>query len=194
MTTAWNALPPWMLPPRPSGWEADDLDNAPGLPRHTELIDGVLIFMVSPQRSWHARVVTRLTTVLDDQAPEGFEIDRDMTVKLNTKTRPEPDVLAVTVPYDPDRTCYLPDEVALAIEVVSDESADRDRSLKPFTYAQAGIPHYWRIEEEGGLPVIHTYELDETTHAYVATGIHRDRMKTAAVPFRIDIDLIRLVR
>ncbi|MGW0093318.1 Uma2 family endonuclease [Streptomyces sp. NPDC003328] len=193
MTTAWDALPPWMLPPRPSGWEADDLDNAPALPRHTELIDGALIFMVSPQRSWHTRVVTRLTTMLDDQAPEGFEIDRDMTVKLNKKTRPEPDVLAVTVPYDPARTRYLPVEVALAIEVVSDESADRDRSLKPFTYARANIPHYWRIEEEDGLPVIHTYELDETTRAYVATGIHRDRMKTA-VPFRIDIDLIRLVR
>ncbi len=69
MTTAWDTLPPWMLPPRPSGWEADDLDNAPDLPRHTELIDGALIFMVSPQRSWHTRVVTRLTTMLDDQTP-----------------------------------------------------------------------------------------------------------------------------
>lgn len=193
MTTAWDALPPWMLPPRPSGWEADDLDNAPGLPRHTELIDGALIFMMSPQRSWHARVVTRLTTALDDQAPEGFLIDREMTVKLNEKNRPEPDVLAVTVPYDPDRTRYFPDQVALAIEVVSDESADRDRSLKPFKYAQAGIPHYWRIEEENGLPVIHTYELDDTTRAYVATGINRERMKTA-VPFGIDLDLPGLVR
>ncbi|MGW2900352.1 Uma2 family endonuclease [Streptomyces sp. NPDC001212] len=79
------------------------------------------------------------------------------------------------------------------MEVVSDESADRDRSLKPFKYAQAGIPHYWRIEEENGLPVIHTYELDHTTRAYVATGISRDRMKSA-VPFGIDIDLPRLVR
>ncbi|MFJ9760209.1 hypothetical protein [Streptomyces sp. NPDC101149] len=75
----------------------------------------------------------------------------------------------------------------------SPSPGSRDRSLRPFKCAQAGIPHYWRIEEEGGLPVIHTYELDETTRAYVATGIHRDRMKTA-VPFGIDIDLIRLVR
>ncbi|WP_406191289.1 MULTISPECIES: Uma2 family endonuclease [unclassified Streptomyces] len=193
MTTAWDALPPWMLPPRPSGWEADDLDNAPDLPRHTELIDGALIFMMSPQRSWHARVVTRLTTALEDRAPDGFVIDREMTVKLNAKNRPEPDVLAVTVPYDPDRTRYLPDQVALAVEVVSDESADRDRSLKPVKYAQAGISHYWRIEEENGLPVVHTYELDDTTRAYVATGIYRARMKIA-VPFVIDIDLTRLVR
>ncbi|WP_316744958.1 Uma2 family endonuclease [Streptomyces sp. MK7] len=193
MTTAWDALPPWMLPPRPSGWEADDLDNAPDLPRHTELIDGALIFMMSPQRSWHARVVTRLTTALDDQAPEGFVIDREMTIKLNEKNRPEPDVLAVTTPYAPNRTYYLPDQVALAIEVVSDESAGRDRSLKPFKYAQAGIRQYWRVEEENGLPVIHTYELDDTTRAYVATDICRERIKTV-IPFGIDIDLRHLVR
>ncbi|MEU5306842.1 Uma2 family endonuclease [Streptomyces noursei] len=193
MTTAWDALPPWMLPPRPGGWEADDLDNAPDLPRHTELIDGALVFMMSPQRSWHARVVTRLTTALDDQAPEGFTIDREMTIKLNEKNRPEPDILAVTVPYVPDRTRYLPDQVALAVEVVSDESADRDRSLKPAKYAQAGIAHYWRIEEENTLPVVHMYELDDTTRTYVATGIIRDRLRTV-VPFEIDIDLLRLVR
>ncbi|MFG2793394.1 Uma2 family endonuclease [Streptomyces sp. NPDC048419] len=103
MTTAWDALPHWMLPPRPSGWEADDLDNAPGLPRHTKLIDGALIFMISPQRSWHARVVTRLTTALDHQAAEGCVMDRDMTVKLNEKNRPEPAVLAVTVPRPANR-------------------------------------------------------------------------------------------
>ncbi|MER7959681.1 Uma2 family endonuclease [Streptomyces sp. NPDC096030] len=193
MTTAWDALPPWMLPPRPSGWEADDLDNAPDLPRHTELIDGALIFMMSPQRSWHARVVTRLTTALDEQAPEGFVIDREMTIRLNEKNRPEPDILAATVPYDPDRTRYLPDQVALAVEVVSDESADRDRSLKPFKYAQAAIPYYWRVEEENGLPVIHTYELDTTTLAYSATGTSRNSLHTS-VPFRIRIDLPRLVR
>ncbi|MFC9896182.1 hypothetical protein ACFVMC_21045 [Nocardia sp. NPDC127579] len=51
------ALPDWFYPPRDSGWEAEDLDNVPELPRHTELIDGALILMVSPQRSWHDRVV-----------------------------------------------------------------------------------------------------------------------------------------
>ncbi|MFF3159775.1 Uma2 family endonuclease [Streptomyces sp. NPDC057910] len=193
MTTAWEMLPAWMLPPRPSGWEADDLDHAPDVPRHTELIDGALIFMMSPQRSWHARVVTRLTSTLDGQAPEGFSIDREMTIKLDEKNRPEPDILAVTVPYDPDRTRYLPSQVALAIEVVSDESADRDRSLKPLKYAQAGIPHYWRVEDENSFPVVHTYELDETTLAYVATGIYRDGMKLA-IPFDIEMNLPSLVR
>ncbi|WP_030717456.1 Uma2 family endonuclease [Streptomyces sp. NRRL S-237] len=185
-------LPEWMLPPRPSGWEADDLDNWPQAPRHTELIDGVLIFMVSPQRSWHSRLVENLTFALRQAAPDGIEIEREMTVRLDRKSRPEPDVLAAAAPYDPDRTRYLPEEVALVIEVVSEESADRDRSIKPFKYAQAGIPHFWRVEDEDGKPVVHVYELDTVTRSYVATGIHREWLKVA-VPFAATVDLGSLV-
>lgn len=181
-------LPEWMFPPRPSGWEADDLDHLPQAPRHTELIDGVLIFRLSPQRSWHSRLVQNLTFSLRQAAPGGIEIGLEMTVRLDRKSRPEPDVLAATVAYDPDRTRFLPEEVALVIEVVSEESADRDRSIKPFKYAQAGIPHFWRVEDETSGPAVHVYELDTFTRTYVPTGIHRDRLKVA-VPFPVDIDL-----
>lgn len=34
---------------------------------------------------------------------------------------------------------------------------------------------------------MHTYELDDTTRAYVATGVHRDRLRTT-VPFRLELD------
>ncbi|PWK70332.1 putative restriction endonuclease [Streptomyces sp. CG 926] len=185
-------LPEWMLPPRPSGWEADDLDHWPQAPRHTELIDGALIFMMSPQRSWHSRLVENLTFALRQATPDGIEIEREMTIRLDRKSRPEPDILAASVPYDPDRTRYLPDEVVLVIEVVSEESADRDRSIKPFKYAQAEIPHFWRVEDEEGEPVVHVYELDTVTRTYVPTGIHRERLKVA-VPFPADIDLGGLV-
>ncbi|MGD6745042.1 Uma2 family endonuclease [Streptomyces sp. BH106] len=185
-------LPDWMIPPRPSGWEADDLDFLPQAPRHTELIDGALIFMMSPQRSWHSRLVENLTFALRQAAPAGFDTEREMTVRLDKKSRPEPDIVVTTAAYDPDRTWYAPEEVALVIEVVSDESADRDRSIKPFKYAQAKIPHFWRVEDEAGTPAVHTYELDTMTHTYVATGIHRARLKTA-VPFPFDIGLEGLV-
>ncbi|MFI5999043.1 Uma2 family endonuclease [Streptomyces sp. NPDC051366] len=181
-------LPEWMLPPRPSGWEADDLDHLPQAPRHTELIEGVLIFRVSPQRSWHSRLVDNLTSSLRQAAPDGIEISLEMTVRLDKRSRPEPDILAATVAYDPDRTRYLPDEVSLVIEVVSEESADRDRSIKPFKYAQAGIPHFWRVEDEESGPAVHVYELDTVTRSYVPTGIHREWLKVA-VPFPVAIDL-----
>ncbi|MFJ9829364.1 Uma2 family endonuclease [Streptomyces sp. NPDC101160] len=185
------ALPDWMFPPRPSGWEADDLDHLAEAPRHTELIDGALIFMMSPRRSWHSRVVENLTFALRHAAPEGFEVEREMSVRLDKRSRPEPDILAVTAAYDPDRTWYAPDDVALVVEVVSEESADRDRGIKPFKYAQAGIRHFWRVEDENGSPVVHTYELDALTRSYVATGIHRDRLGVP-VPFPSDIDLTTL--
>lgn len=81
---------------------------------------------------------------------------------------------------------------ALVIEVVSEESADRDRSLKPFKYAQAGITHFWRVEDEAGAPAVHIHELDTMTNTYVPTGIRRDRLKTS-VPLPLDIDLNALV-
>ncbi|WP_030688699.1 Uma2 family endonuclease [Streptomyces sp. NRRL B-1347] len=185
-------LPDWLYPPRDSGWEADDLDRVPELPRHTELIDGALIFMMSPQRSWHSRLVENLTFALRQAAPAGFEAEREMTVRLDKKSRPEPDILVTTAAYDPDRTWYAPQDVTLVIEAVSEESADRDRSLKPFKYAQAKIPHFWRIEDEAGAPAVHTYELDSMTRSYVATGIYRGQLKLS-VPFPLDIDLASLV-
>lgn len=185
-------FPDWMIPPRPSGWEADDLDHLPQAPRHTELIDGALIFMMSPQRSWHSRLVENLTFALRRAAPPGYDVEREMTVRLDKKSRPEPDIVVTTATYDPDRTYYVPQEVAVVVEVVSEESADRDRSLKPFKYAQAGIPHFWRVEDESGGAVIHTYELDAMTGSYVPTGIYRDTLKISA-PFPLDLDLNALV-
>jgi len=185
-------LPDWMLAPRPSGWEADDLDHLPQAPRHTELIDGALIFMMSPQRFWHSLVVENLVFTLRRTAPTGFWIAREMTVRLNKKNRPEPDVLASTAPIGRASTWLPPEDVALAIEVVSEESVDRDRFMKPAKYAQAKIPHFWRVEEEeDGAPVVHVYELDVPTGDYVPTGIHRDRLKLS-VPFPLDIDLAAL--
>src|SRR3954447_20193814 len=97
-----TALPDWMRPPRAEGWLADDLDRLPEAPRHTELIDGALVFMMSPQRSWHGRVVTALTVQLAAAAPDGFEVEREMTIRLDDRNRPEPDLLVSTTAYDPD--------------------------------------------------------------------------------------------
>jgi Uma2 family endonuclease len=187
-----TAVPEWMRPPRPEGWYADDLDHLPEAPRHTELIDGALVFMMSPQRSWHARIVTALVVALTEQAPAGIEVEREMTIRLDERNRPEPDALVATAPYDANRTFYTPDQVLLVVEVVSPESAHRDRTVKLRKYAEAGIKVYWRIEDENEAPVVHAYELDEPTRSYAPTGIHRHAVRTST-PFTIDLDLDRLV-
>lgn len=183
-----TAVPDWMHPPRAEGWLADDLDHLPEAPRHTELIDGALVFMMSPQRAWHARLITNLVVTLGAQAPAGVDVEREMTVRLDRYNRPEPDILATTAGYDPDRTFYSPDQVLLVVEVVSPESAHRDRMVKVRKYAEAGIAHYWRVEEEDALPVVHTYELDGPTRQYTPGVIHRGELRVTR-PFAITIDL-----
>ncbi|WP_406296141.1 Uma2 family endonuclease [Embleya sp. NBC_00888] len=189
-----TTIPEWMYPPNPGGWTADDMDSlSPDAPRHTELIDGALVFMMSPRRSFHGRVMGRLWQALDEQAPLGFVVEMEMAVKLGKRDRPEPDVLIAKVPYDADRTHHVAANVVLAVEIVSDESEERDRETKPLKYAKAGIPHFRRIEEENKLPVVHVFELEPTTGAYVATAIERVRLDLP-VPFAIDIDVASLVR
>jgi Uma2 family endonuclease len=187
-----TALPEWMRPPRPEGWFAEDLDRLAEAPRHTELIDGALVFMMSPQRSWHGRLVTSLAVFLSEQVPAGLEVEREMTIRLDERNRPEPDLLVTTASYDPDRTWYAPETVLLVIEVVPPESAHRDRTVKLRKYAEAGIAHYWRIEAEGEAPVVHSYELDAPTRAYAPTGIHREKLRTAT-PFGVELELNHLV-
>lgn len=187
-----TALPEWMRPPREEGWFAEDLDHLPEAPRHTELIDGALVFMMSPQRSWHGRLVTGLTTALMEQAPEGVEVEREMTIRLDSPNRPEPDLLVTSAPYDPDRTWYAPEDVLLAVEVVSPESAHRDRDVRLRKYAEAGIPHYWCVGEEDGIPDTHVYERDEPTGIYAPAGIFRGALQRP-VPFKVDLDLAGLL-
>ncbi|MFI9236385.1 Uma2 family endonuclease [Streptomyces sp. NPDC053079] len=186
-----TALPDWMIPPRPEGWFAEDLDRLPEAPRHTELFDGALVFRLFPQRWWHSHLVTSLTVALTRQAPPGFEVECEMTMRLDDRNRPEPDLVVTTAPYAPDRTWFAPEEIQLVVEVVSPESAHRDRTVKLRKYAQAGIPHYWCIEEEDGAPLVHVYELDEPTGAYAPAGIFRHALRRP-VPFEVAIDLDKL--
>ncbi|WP_425548916.1 Uma2 family endonuclease [Actinomadura meridiana] len=182
-------LPDWVIPP-PDGFTADDFLSMRGLPRHTELIDGSLVF-VSPQRKWHVRVIDLLKYELNRQAPGHLCADREMSVKLAVSQVPEPDVLIVTADaYERDEpsTYYFPEDVVLAVEAVSPDSRIRDRDIKPRRYAAAGIQHFWRVEEDEGRTVVYIYELDPATGVYVPTGIHHDRLKLT-VPYDIDIDL-----
>ncbi|MFD7338059.1 Uma2 family endonuclease [Streptomyces violascens] len=109
--------------------------------------------------------------------------------------RPEPDVLVVPVAADtgPQQTWFKPEDVLLAVEVVSQDSVARDRQVKPRKYAEAGVPHFWRVEQDGGMPVVYVYELDQATKSYGQSGICRDELKVG-LPFPIVIDLTAVGR
>ncbi|MGW7198779.1 Uma2 family endonuclease [Streptomyces chryseus] len=183
--------PTWPVPP-PGGWTADDLDRLPHLPPHTELIDGSLVFG-SPQTLFHSRAVDFFEWQLQSVAPPELEVVREFTIDIDRYNRPEPDVIVVNgdVIEDPEQTRFPAGSVRLAIEVVSPESRSRDRETKPVKYARARIPHFWRVENNGGHAVVHVFELEPSTGAYTSTGIFHDRIKVS-VPFAVDLDLSRI--
>jgi Uma2 family endonuclease len=187
----------------PDGWTAADLDQlSPDGPggafdalKHIELIDGELIVM-SPQTEFHRLMVEGLCFELKRQAPGEFTATREMDIVLGERQRPCPDVSVVSAAAataDLDRTFYTPADVLLVVEVVSKSSEIRDRETKPRRYAEAGLRHFWRVENDGGRPVAYIYELDPATRTYSLTGIFHDRLKTS-VPFPIDIPLTDLSR
>ncbi|MFC5832019.1 Uma2 family endonuclease [Nonomuraea insulae] len=182
-----TALPEWFYPGPPGGWTADMLDHLPpGAPRHVELIDGSLIPR-SPQTGFHMLMLRLLERSL--RPPAAFMAVREMTVTLGPRQRPEPDILIVKRPaFSPKITSFKPEDVHLAVEVVSEESRERDRTTKPIKYADAGIQYFWRVEQEDGLPVAYTFELEPAVRAYVPTGIHRKRLRTN-IGFDVDLDL-----
>ncbi|MEV6984157.1 Uma2 family endonuclease [Sphaerisporangium sp. NPDC051017] len=182
-------LPDWLIPP-PEGFQAEDLDHLPDLPPHTELIDGSLV-LASPRKDFHTLMLYLLEDGLRRTAPENLRVRREMSVVLGPRQRPEPDisVLRAGALRGLDTTAYQAADVVLAVEVVSPESEERKR--KPSLYAEAGIPHFWLVENAEARPTVNVYELDPATRNYVLSGTYQDRLHLSA-PFDIEIDLTRI--
>ncbi|MFD0856655.1 Uma2 family endonuclease [Actinomadura adrarensis] len=183
-----DALPDWLIPP-PDGWRAEDLDRIPQLPAHTELIDGDLVFVI-PQRDFHTVTMDMLVNGLRRTAPDHLRVRREMSVTLDERQRPEPDIVVLHAEAikGPAVTSYAGAYVVLAVEVVSPSSELLDRKRKPQLYAEAGVPHYWLVDMLDNDPRVSVFELDPASDQYVQTGVHHNRLKVS-VPYDIDIDL-----
>ncbi|MCO6006795.1 Uma2 family endonuclease [Actinoallomurus purpureus] len=183
----------YRLPPE-GDFTADDLDSIPDLHPHTELIDGSLV-LDGPQTNVHMLAVSLLAMGLRRLAPSDLRVRHDMTITIGRRQRPKPDVLVVRTAGETglDQTTYRPEHVVLVAEVVSRDSAERDQERKPQLYAEAGIPHFWRVEHTGWRLTVYVYELDPATKAYALTGVHHDRLKLT-VPFDLDVDLTEIDR
>jgi len=180
----------WPVPPQ-DGYTVDDLFTLTDLPPHTELIDGSLVF-VSPQRYFHSTMIDLLAVGLRRTVPKELKVCREMTVVLDRRNGPEPDLCVVRreAVTGPALTRFDAKDVLLAVEVVSPDSEARDRDTKPRKYAAAGIPYFWLVEMTGANqhPVVRVYELDPLSRTYALTGIHHDRLKLG-VPYDLDLDI-----
>lgn len=113
-----------------------------------EWVDGEVIVM-SPASWIHARLTRFLMSLLGDFADLkklGEVVGVEFSVRLNTKRR-LPDVLFVANErLNNLHPKYLEGPPNLIIEVVSDDSVDRDWRTKYYEYEAAGVDEYWIVD------------------------------------------------
>ena len=174
----------------PGGWTTDDLDELPEDGHRYELIDGALIVSPSPT-SLHQKLASRVEDALESTCPDEWVVLQGVEVRINRRRSLTPDVLVVGAEADADGpSVFRPQEVLLAVEIVSPGSVTMDRVAKPALYAQAGIPYYWRVETEGGI-VVHTHRLDLSAEVYAPTGSFDKTLEVSEPwPLRVPIDEI----
>ncbi|MFC7482302.1 Uma2 family endonuclease [Luedemannella flava] len=178
------------------GWTTSDLDALPedGNPSggRRELLDGVLMVPPSPSDA-HQFLAAMLVAALHRACPPAFGVTQAVDVRLSERRSFCPDVLVITAAAaERDARWFRPDEVVVAIEIVSPTSVAMDVITKPALYAGAGIPFYWRVETAPKL-VVHTYALDEEAKVYRDTGTFADIVETER-PWFIRIALADLSR
>jgi Uma2 family endonuclease len=164
MTAAMSDLPP------AGGWTTDDLDALPDDGIRRELLDGVLLVSPSPTNT-HQKIAMRLGVALEESCPTEFDVTQGVEIRISDRRSFIPDVMVTT--YEAGRRggrLYQPDEVILAVEIVSPTSQSMDRIAKPALYAGAGIPYYWRVETDDGITV-HTHKIDPGNKLYRPVGV-----------------------
>lgn len=144
----------------PADLSADDLKEFPDEGYRYELHEGNLVIM-SPATQWHFRVIWRLVRYFDNT---GRNAGGEVGIKFGRRDVRTPDVAVFHGPFDQNTALFQPSEIAIAVEVVSPSSEIEDRVTKPWVYAHAGIPEYWRVERIEGTDdtTIHQFVLEQS--------------------------------
>lgn len=144
-----------------------------------EWVDG-RVSMNSPVGRRHQHIVNFLVKVLSEftQVHASGEVLNGLFQMKLARSGREPDVLFVAKAHlDRLKSTYLDGLADVVIEIVSPESAERDRGDKFDEYREAGIPEYWLIDPQ--LEQADFYQLDNAGRYQAATlgsdGIFRSR-------------------
>ncbi|MGH3516195.1 MAG: Uma2 family endonuclease [Haloechinothrix sp.] len=162
-----------------------------------ELVDGALI-MNPPPSPRHQDLSFRLHTMLRDAAHSvgaQVRIWEGVGVRLAGDQLLIPDLTVATSDLSKSSQLLIePPAVRLVVEIVSPGSRTRDRTEKPYLYAEAGIPHFWRIETEDyrgrtkPLPLIITHELVGLGEYEVTRIVGAGEILSATEPIPIKLD------
>ncbi|GAB3564737.1 hypothetical protein GCM10027445_09100 [Amycolatopsis endophytica] len=105
-----------------------------------------------------------------------------------------PDPVVYDAALDGDAVLRL-EHCLLVVEVMSPGSMTADRIDKPGEYADARIPHFWRIEnvnDDPRLIQLFRYRLDPEARAYRSAGADTGKV-TISEPIEVTFDLAELL-
>ena len=186
MTAQPTGHVPWFPDPirqRLANQMIEDLLNLPDDAPRVELRDGVMIVVPAPTLG-HQNIGNMLRMWLSRNAPDRFVPATALGVAIGIRDTLEPDVLLLRQPVTTANHYFEPEQVALVVEIVSPGTKRRDRFEKPGDYAAAGIPHFWRIEQD---PVqVFAYDLVGDRYELVAQS---DTELVLTKPFEIRLPI-----
>jgi Uma2 family endonuclease len=157
----------------------DVLTLPDGAPR-VELTNGVMDVVPSPALD-HQDIGNLLWLWFRQNAPDVFRPGTAVGVVIGFKDTLEPDVVLLRQPVV-NHHYFEPEQVAIAVEVVSPGTKKRDRLQKPAKLAAAGVEHYWRIEQ--GPVHVFAYHLINGRYELVADS---DSELVLTAPFDIKL-------
>lgn len=168
-------------------WTLADLDGLPDDGRRYEIIDGSLL-VSPPPSNYHQLLAFELASLLRSAQPAGYRVLSPGSVALGPGNYRQPDVLllAETAVGRGQPLAAGPEDVLLAVEVMSPGSVTEDRITKPAMYARAGIEHYWRLEPNADRLTLHVYRL--AGDVYAETALVRDEERVDIIePLRLSL-------
>ena len=160
------------LPPQPITYEAflDWLDED----ILAEWVDGAIV-MASPASLRHQLIKMFLTEAFSTYVrlhDLGAVVDAPFQMKI-TRSGREPDIIFVAKAHmDRMKSTYVDGPADLVVEVISPESARRDRTTKFTEYSDAGIPEYWLIDPVAEEATF--YQLDASGQRYQEIALDAD--------------------
>ncbi len=177
--------------PSRASFTVDDLLEFPDDGNRYELFDGSLLVSPAPT-PLHQHAIFQLQMILHRASPPHLLVYSAVNVRASDRDFYIPDL--VVVPTERGQSVQLmfaPEDVCLAVEVVSPSTRIRDRATKAAAYAAAGIPSYWRIELDEG-PQLYVYELEDDS--YRGPSAHEAGTKVSlSRPFPVIFDPADLI-
>jgi Uma2 family endonuclease len=146
---------------RLADYTVEDVLNLPEDAPPVELLDGVIYVVPSPSIG-HQDIGHLLWSWFRTNVPKGHHPAGPVSVIMDDRNTRQPDLVLLRDPVVIDDNRVTPDQVVIAVEVVSPGTRKRDRFEKPGLYASAGIPYYWRVEQDP----VHVYAYGLRDGAY----------------------------